>query len=142
MIRFNSFKYDSRYFMCIRVIFQLQFYVYIIITTEQSLYWKLQERYMFYAVSFSSRYYIIYIIQILYNTIYHPISNRNQLLSCILLIFRAECDNISGSKDGTCADGFGVCCIGKYMFLPFHITNHLRILRFTGQSNKLKYCLY
>lgn len=24
---------------------------------------------------------------------------------------QAECDNISGSKDGTCADGFGVCCI-------------------------------
>jgi len=24
---------------------------------------------------------------------------------------QAECDNIGGSKDGTCADGFGVCCI-------------------------------
>jgi len=24
---------------------------------------------------------------------------------------QAECDNIAGSKDGTCADGFGVCCI-------------------------------
>jgi len=23
----------------------------------------------------------------------------------------AECENIGGSKDGTCADGFGVCCI-------------------------------
>ena len=78
-----------------------------------------------------------------YKTIYHPISNRNQLLSCILLIFRAECDNISGSKDGTCADGFGVCCIGKYMFLPYHITNHLRILKIISEpSNKLNYILY
>jgi len=24
---------------------------------------------------------------------------------------QAECENIGGSKDGTCADGFGVCCI-------------------------------
>merc|ERR1712020_261950 len=23
----------------------------------------------------------------------------------------AECENIGGTKDGTCADGFGVCCI-------------------------------
>ena len=40
------------------------------------------------------------------------------LLSPILLIiknmtfYRAECDNMGGTKDGTCADGFGICCIG------------------------------
>ena len=26
--------------------------------------------------------------------------------------FRQECDNIGGTQDGTCADGFGVCCTG------------------------------
>ena len=26
--------------------------------------------------------------------------------------YRVECDNMGGTKDGTCADGFGICCIG------------------------------
>ena len=29
-----------------------------------------------------------------------------------LTSYRAECDNMGGTKDGTCADGFGICCIG------------------------------
>ena len=28
--------------------------------------------------------------------------------------FSAECTDAGGTKDGTCADGFGVCCISKY----------------------------
>ena len=27
---------------------------------------------------------------------------------------RAECTDAGGKKDGTCADGFGVCCVSKY----------------------------
>ena len=29
-----------------------------------------------------------------------------------MTFYRAECDNMGGTKDGTCADGFGICCIG------------------------------
>ena len=31
--------------------------------------------------------------------------------------FRAECETAGGKKDGTCADGFGVCCVSKYEYL-------------------------
>ena len=30
----------------------------------------------------------------------------------VIFVDRAECSAIGGTKDGTCADGFGVCCIG------------------------------
>ena len=26
---------------------------------------------------------------------------------------KAECSNRGGTQDGTCANGYGVCCIGK-----------------------------
>ena len=29
-----------------------------------------------------------------------------------------ECGNLGGSASGTCANGFGVCCVSKY-FLSF-----------------------
>ena len=52
-----------------------------------------------------------------------------------LTSYRAECDNMGGTKDGTCADGFGICCIGiiwiennniigfefyRYMFIRYY----------------------
>ena len=40
---------------------------------------------------------------------WNKFSNIHRLL---ILFDRAECSNIGGTKDGTCADGFGVCCIG------------------------------
>ena len=29
----------------------------------------------------------------------------------------AECSRIGGVEEGTCADGYGVCCVGEYRVL-------------------------
>ena len=39
-----------------------------------------------------------------------------ELIRFIFIIwkYRAECTDAGGEEDGTCADGFGVCCVSKY----------------------------
>merc|ERR1712037_228624 len=32
-----------------------------------------------------------------------------------------ECSTKGGTNDGTCASGFGVCCICKFIVIKFHI---------------------
>ena len=39
----------------------------------------------------------------------------------ILLNFSEECSTKGGTNDGTCASGFGVCCICKFIVVKFHI---------------------
>ena len=39
----------------------------------------------------------------------------------ILLNFSEECSTKGGTNDGTCASGFGVCCICKFIVIKFHI---------------------
>ena len=45
---------------------------------------------------------------------------------------RGECDNIGGSSEGTCADGFGVCCIGneKHFSMQYYLC--VTIINFKG----------
>ena len=44
----------------------------------------------------------------------------------LILFDRAECSNIGGSKDGTCADGFGVCCIGMTISIFISTINKVK----------------
>ena len=34
-------------------------------------------------------------------------------------IFREECSNKGGTEDGDCAQGYGVCCTCKHIFIFF-----------------------
>ena len=66
---------------------------------------------------FEQKWNLLYIVSVtLLNNYIAEIIDRYlyiMYLCLFLFISRAECSSIGGSKDGTCADGFGVCCIGN-----------------------------
>ena len=44
----------------------------------------------------------------------------NHYICLYLLVFSEECSSLGGTSDGSCASGFGVCCVCKYIYLTLH----------------------
>ena len=67
-----------------------------------------------------------------------PVSQRrykilkNRLEVTYLIDYREECSSKNGVSDGSCASGFGVCCIGMYLtvFYTLHRLRYFVLLAF------------
>ena len=75
----------------------------------------------------------------------------NHYICLYLLVFSEECSSLGGTSDGSCASGFGVCCVCKYIYLtlqyikPFLTFFHYDFLVNTVGLNMpetLKKCSY
>ena len=55
------------------------------------------------------------------------------LIHLLSYIFREECTNKGGSNDGSCAAGFGVCCVCKFqkVFLKSEILQKFYLILLT-----------
>ncbi len=59
-------------------------------------------------------------------------------------IFREECSSLGGTNGGTCASGFGVCCIGKYLYtiIKHGVTEHFFSVTLTCGDSSNQNCSY